>query len=231
MRAHLRNLKHTYSRYRFAFLFYSILVTVGVAPVLSQMGVSTRFFEVFLGLNILTAVLVTVLDLRSHAVFALLVLLAAARIAYYYLSYDPLLTTSHGLSALVCLISCGVLMRFMLGEGKVDSERIFAALSGYLMIGVVCGLLFFIFEKQWPGSMSSHIASVGGNRKLELEQSMYFSFVTLGTLGYGDILPGNAAARSLAVTEALVGQMYLVVVVARLVSLYEGRSSRQGRSG
>ncbi len=58
---------------------------------------------------------------------------------------------------------------------------------------------------------------------------LYFSFVTLGTLGYGDITPVGGPARALAVSEAIVGQMYLVVVVARLVSLYEGSALRDER--
>jgi hypothetical protein len=49
---------------------------------------------------------------------------------------------------------------------------------------------------------------------------MYFSFVTIASLGYGDIVPLSAPARSVAVLEALSGQMYLAVLVARLVSLY-----------
>jgi hypothetical protein len=56
---------------------------------------------------------------------------------------------------------------------------------------------------------------------VQLAQTLYFSFVTLGTLGYGDIIPVGGPARALAVVEAIGGQMYLVVVVARLVSLHQ----------
>ena len=62
----------------------------------------------------------------------------------------------------------------------------------------------------------------------------YFSFVTLTTLGFGDIAPASQAARALVVVEALVGQLYLVITLARLVTLYghrEGKDSTDGSSG
>jgi hypothetical protein len=114
-----------------------------------------------------------------------------------------------------------------MSEGFVTSERIFAALSVYLLVGIVCGLLFCIFVEQWPGSFSFQGSSFVGSKQNILAHTVYFSFVTLGTLGYGDIIPVSGPARALAVIEALVGQMYLVVIVARLVSLYKGGADRE----
>ena len=56
--------------------------------------------------------------------------------------------------------------------------------------------------------------------ELSLARATYFSFVTLATLGYGDVLPRSELAESLAIVEAVGGQMYLAVLIARLVSLY-----------
>jgi hypothetical protein len=112
------------------------------------------------------------------------------------------------------------MLRFMLRRGNIDSERIFAALNVYLMIGLICGVVFSIFEEQWPGSFAIHSSFVHGSKNVLLEHGIYFSYVTLGTLGYGDIIPISGPARALAVVEAIGGQMYLAVVVARLVGLY-----------
>jgi hypothetical protein len=131
--------------------------------------------------------------------------------------------TSQGINVVVYLVATLVVLRFMLSSGTISSERIFAALSTYLMIGVICGLLFFIFEEQWPGSFSFQGSDSSGGGSVQLADTIYFSFVTLGTLGYGDIIPIGGPTRALAVAEAITGQMYLAVVVARLVSLYRDR--------
>ncbi len=92
---------------------------------------------------------------------------------------------------------------------------------------IVVTVSFGIFLEQWPGSFSFQGSSFVGSKQNVLAHTIYFSFVTLGTLGYGDIIPVSGPARALAVTEAIVGQMYLVVVVARLVSLYKGGADRE----
>jgi voltage-gated potassium channel Kch len=59
---------------------------------------------------------------------------------------------------------------------------------------------------------------------ISLNRAVYFSFVTIATLGYGDIVPASDVAGGIAVVEAVIGQFYLVVLVARLVSLYARQS-------
>lgn len=218
----MKDLTHRYSRRRFACLFLSLLVTMVAAPVLGVLGISIELMEVFLLINILAAVLITMHDLRSYLGMGLLVLLLAARAGNALLGYGPLLQTSHGAGALACLLSVYVMFRYTLSEGRVTSERIFAALNVYLLFGVTCGLLFCIFENLWPGSFAIQGLFLDGSRKIQLAHALYFSFVTLGTVGYGDMIPLSGPARALAITEAITGQMYLVVVVARLVSLYHG---------
>jgi len=222
----IHNLVNAYSRRRFALLFFSLLSTMVAAPVLGELGISTKFMEVFLALNMLAAVLVTVFGSKRHAVLGLLVLLAV-RVSGTLVGYEPLVVTSQAVGVLICLISAVIMLRYTLSEGFVTSERIYAALSVYLLIGIMCGLIFCIIMEQWPSSFSFQGSSFVGGKKNVLAATIYFSFVTLGTLGYGDIIPVSGPARALAVTEAIFGQMYLVVVVARLVSLYKGRSDRE----
>jgi voltage-gated potassium channel len=114
-----------------------------------------------------------------------------------------------------CLLSIAVTARHALGPGLVDSERLLAALDAYLLAGLVFGVCYWVLERSWPASFGSPSAS-----DLDLARAIYFSFVTIATLGYGDIVPASDAARGLAVLEAVGGQMYVAVLVARLVSLY-----------
>lgn len=216
----IKEVTHLYIRHRFACLFFSLLFTMVAAPVLGALEVSSWFMEAFVAFNILAAVFFTLLSFSLYAALGLLVLFFAARSGYALLGYSPLLPTSQGIAAAICLASALIMLRFMLSRGSIDSERIFAALNVYLMIGLICGVVFCIFEEQWPGSFALQSSFVRGGHKVVLEHGIYFSYVTLGTLGYGDIIPISGPARALAVVEAIGGQMYLAVVVARLVGLY-----------
>jgi hypothetical protein len=227
----IKDLTTRYSRRRFACLFFSLLVTMVSAPVFGALGYSIRFMEVFLALNILAAVLVTTYGSGSYLGLGLLGLVLAARGGSALLGDGLLLETSQGAGALTCLVTVFIMLRYILSEGRITSERIFAALSVYLLIGIMCGLLFCIFEEVWPGSFTVQGSTLGGSRKIQLAHTIYFSFVTLGTLGYGDMIPVGGPARALAVIEAIGGQMYLVVVVARLVSLYQGSGGRNDPPG
>jgi hypothetical protein len=98
---------------------------------------------------------------------------------------------------------------------SVDAEHVFAALDAYLLAGVFFGVGYTLLDQTWPASFGA--ASEGD---LSTMRGIYFSFVTLATLGYGDIVPNSDIARGVVILEAVIGQFYLAVVVARLVSLY-----------
>jgi hypothetical protein len=100
---------------------------------------------------------------------------------------------------------------------SVDAEHLYAALSAYLLAGIFFGNFYWVLQQIWPGTF----AVTGDFSRMS---AIYFSFVTLATLGYGDIVPRSDVARGLAIVEGVGGQLFLAVMVARLVSLY-GRGS------
>jgi Ion channel. len=113
-----------------------------------------------------------------------------------------------------------LILRFVMQAKRVDNDVVFAALSVYLLFGLIFGFIYFIIEGAWPGSLVHNVASASLEGGIRLSQTIYFSFVTLATLGYGDIIPANDIIRSLAIIQTMCGQVYLVVLVARLVTLY-----------
>ncbi|MEW6268812.1 MAG: potassium channel family protein, partial [Thermodesulfobacteriota bacterium] len=125
----------------------------------------------------------------------------------------------------VALLATASAVRFALRGPVVQTEHVHAALSAYLLAGVFAGVLYFALEHEAPGSLLAPDASPG---TLTLPSAIYFSFVTLATVGYGDIVPRTDLARGLAIFEATAGQLYLVVMVARLVSLH-ARSDERAR--
>ncbi len=111
------------------------------------------------------------------------------------------------------------LLRFILRMPEVNFETICAAISAYLMIGVLWGLIYAFVENMHPGSF---VFTVGHatDRRMSGMNGIYFSFVTLATVGYGDIIPLSPMARTLAVIEAMCGMFYITVLIARLVAVY-----------
>ena len=111
----------------------------------------------------------------------------------------------------------------------VSADTICGALAGYLLIGVVWAFAYALLDILLPGSISGLREQAFSN---VYQQYLGYSFVTLTTLGYGNVLPVNGQAEALAAAEAIVGQVYLTVLVARLVALNLAHSRRgAGRDG
>jgi hypothetical protein len=208
-------------RHRHAILFYSLLLTLGAAPVVSALGGSNTFLQVFLGFNLLGAALSVGRYQWALVVFALAsigVRLLAARLGSPFLDGGSLL-----LWTVLALLAAVASLRYAFGTKRVDTEHLYAALIPYLLVGIFCGVLHWTIENASPASFASGGAAMGPG-EFTLSRGIYFSFVTLATLGYGDIVPNSDLTRGLAVIEAVAGQLYVAVIVARLVGAYAQRA-------
>lgn len=128
---------------------------------------------------------------------------------------------------LVYLYATVVIVRHVVQSKRVTLDTLLGAITGYLMIGYTWSVAYNMVEMTMPGSFHVNVPHelYGSEEPLNL---LYFSFVTLTTLGYGDIVPIGEQARSLALLEAMTGVLYLAFLVARMVSLYEGRERPSG---
>lgn len=134
------------------------------------------------------------------------------------------------LSVVFFVFVIAVIVRSMLSRSDVTVDVIFGAMSVYLLIGVTWTFIFAIVEIINPGSFnfgSLGTEAIASARHGELRFLSYFSLVTLSTLGYGDITPVTPIARSLASLEAVVGQLYIAVLVARLVGMHIAQKHKQ----
>jgi Ion channel len=100
-------------------------------------------------------------------------------------------------------------------QDEINREVIFGALVVYLLMGLMWGYGYTLLEHLQPGSFN-HPA---GLAELDLGAFDYFSFVTMTTLGYGDITPASEPAKAMVMTQAVSGQVYMAVLVARLVGI------------
>ncbi len=205
----------------FSPLLVSLVVTVILAPIVEA--------HRFSGSILLTIVLLTgILAVRRerHILVATLVLvipaLTARWISELFDSTQSLATVvAQSLLAIYLLFIAVVVLLAVLGHEKVTTQTVGGAVCVYLLIAFVFACLYGIVEFSVPGSLDFSGTRIGANNPsvedTALPRLLYFSFVTLTTLGYGDIVPVSGGARSLTISETLAGQLFLAAFVARLV--------------
>jgi hypothetical protein len=103
---------------------------------------------------------------------------------------------------------------------KVTVDVIFGSVAVYLLLGVVMAMAYQLANTMDPGSVIASVTADATRPGANFNQFLYFSFITLTSVGFGDISPLGPIARSLAMFEGIVGQLYLAILVARLVGIH-----------
>ena len=208
-----------YTRSRYAILFYFLLFMLVAMPVASTFGLPQALIRVLLGICLLAAVMPNATGHSRRILLVGVPLLVAARFAAE-LGYLPnatgLILALYGITGLAAAAAA---LRFAIRANEVSAETVYAALSAYLLAGLFFGVNYSAIEFTWPGSLT-------GPDDFSEAAAVYYSFVTLATLGYGDFLPRSELARGVAMFEVIGGQLYLAVLVARLLGTFGG--SKQG---
>lgn len=209
----LRVVGRAYLRRRYAILFYTLLLTLVAAPIVSALELRGSLMEFFLAANLLAAVMPVGAGRDRRILLTLITVVWLARPAIEWLDYPALSAMTLGMWTLIGLVAAAAALRSAMRAMVVDAEHLYAALSAYLLAGIFFGNFYWVLQRIWPGTF----AVTGEFSRMS---AIYFSFVTLATLGYGDIVPRSDIARGLAIVEGVGGQLFLAVMVARLVSLY-----------
>jgi hypothetical protein len=122
------------------------------------------------------------------------------------------------------------LLRFILRARRIDSEVLCAGMATYLLLGLVWAFAYILVARLDPGAFA-FTAGPAASQTMKGLTALYYSFITLSTVGYGDILPVSDLARMLAMMEAITGTLYVATLIARLVSLYSSAApSDQART-
>lgn len=208
---------------RFHFLAISIALTLGLRP----------FLEGAVGIEVLMDIFMTLILIsglyaasQSKRLFCVGLLIAFPAFVAHWLSY----LANVPLSALAGKICSAIFFTFMVvlilnylsEEKEITADVIAGAICGYLLIGLMWANFFSVLEILQPGSFS-----VPTGASAESSYFTYYSYVTLTTLGFGDITPITEQARSLSVLEAIAGPIYLAILVARLVGMSISQSIRK----
>ena len=217
--------------YRNIFLaLMAIILIDALAPNAFARG---RFADLMVAALLLAALVETVRS-RHNAIWALVLGLPAIVvrvIAAFRPDTTAQNTTVLGFSILFFAFLIWNLLHDLNTGNRSTSERIFGALCAYVFIGLLFALVFSHLEYRDPGSFyisNDLLAENAAKESSQLNVFTYFSFVTMTTLGYGDVTPISEHARTLAWLEALIGQLYLAVMVAGLVAVHI--SERMGKN-
>jgi voltage-gated potassium channel len=200
------------------FLVFLVLVIIVVPMVYlsqpSRLALSAAF--------VLTLIVGAFATIRHRILTGLAVALAVAG-----LSADLIgeLAPQHGFPELEAALKLACLsilvfmtVRIALRPGRVDAYRVIAGIAGYLLIGFTWTFAYQLVVNRSPDAI--HFVTGSFNASMQQPSDLiYYSFITLCTVGYGDAYPVHPAVRSLAVAEALVGQLYLAILIASLVGM------------
>jgi hypothetical protein len=209
-------------------LLGSLVALIFVIPVLRSRPEAALLVQIFFTLAFVSGVSAAT---RSRAARAVGTVIIAAAITLYWLDYfEPRagfgVWTALGRLLVLCVLTILVL-RHVFREGPITLQRVQGAVAVYLLLGLTWSGIYELIGGVWPEAF--HFSDVPQSRP-ELATSLaYFSFVTLTTIGYGDITPVHPAARSAAILEGLTGQLFPAILIARLVAMELAAREPRGR--
>jgi hypothetical protein len=213
--------------YQFSFLLLSLILMIAILPSLTT---EKPFLSIFLTVILLSGIY-AISGKRLHLYIALILAIPAiiaewiAVLSYSFVVYAISTVFAIAFYALIILIVLSTILR----SEEITRDTIMGAICGYLLIGILWGTTYFFFEVIHPDSFYIDLIH-NPDGITDFGDLIYYSFVTLTTLGYGDITPLTPQVRSLAMFEAVSGVLYLAVLIARLVGSLSPGISRERKT-
>ena len=214
----------------FATLFATLVATLLVPPFIEGTVLDISRFRLFTGAILLAGVYAVS---RRPGNFWIAVGIAAAALgvegALHARPAPALVVANFALSLTFLVLLAGIVLYAILDELRVTLDTILGGICVYLLLGIAWSVAYSFLEYVEPGSFSidgGRLPASLRDDEFRLEELLYFSFVTLTTVGYGDVLPRTSPARALASSEAVTGALYLAVFIARLVGLHMSHQVR-----
>jgi voltage-gated potassium channel len=227
-----------YRPWRFLVLLVTLLLVLVIEPILQGFSSRTPVFNVLYSL-VLVAGIFSLSEGRwpRRAAWILGVPALLGRWLAYTLASsgeDFVALTDHLVEILFLGFVAVMILRAIFLQGSVSLDSILGAICAYLLLGMAWGSLYSVVEVIEPGSFQAtgKLAEAMTSGEARGSVLVYYSFVTMTTVGYGDTTPVSPAARTLAWLEAMMGQFYIAVLVAFLVGirLSQGPVQRLGNA-
>lgn len=205
---------------RFGYLTKSLVLLIIAYPYLETEIIGQVAMTV-ITILVMVSLIIAVSDTRRSIIIALC--LAVPWFVTLMINF-PLFEAQRGIvvrkeivfAVLLFLYTTVTIFMHLLKSREVTSEILFASVCVYLLIGLTWAALYIFIDLVYPHSF----IDVGDNIAITAPRFLFFSYITLTTVGYGTMTPVSDPARSLALLEAIIGQLYLAILVARLVGLH-----------
>ena len=214
-------------RFSAAQFLVGLILILFMAPFVDELRYGEAIDAVLITLVLILGVLAVG---RSHRTLVLALVLMLPAVVTRWVGHfwpDLLPLAARSITGLVFL--CFVefqLLHFIFRTPRVNSEVLCAGLSGYLLLGILWMSAYMLVSRLNPDATHPAFSFNTGTataHSLSQFEAYYFSFITLSTVGYGDITPLTNGARTLAMTEAMTGTLYMAVLISRLVALYSSQ--------
>ena len=203
-------------RGRFLNLLIYILVLIAIQPIDEAIGEFGLLLDIIVSVILLSAIY-AVSHKNMHTIIG--ILLAVPLLASMWtrqlveIRWMEIPETIFGLAFFIFIIV--IILQFIFNEDEINRDLIAGAAAVYLLLAIAWAYAYRIIDVLQPGSFA-----IADAQNVTYSIALYYSFVTITTLGYGDIFPITTAAKSCAILEAIVGQLYLVITIALLVSVH-----------
>ena len=214
----------------YPFLLLALLALLILYPLLAEVAVVQTLLDVLIYITLFFGVLVAASNSFQLGVAAILALfmLVCNNLADAFPQNWLIATAVLSGMGFFGFIASIILRDILIRSRRVTAELIYGALSVYLLIGVAFAFGYMLIDFIDPAAFDGE-KFLSGTTTQELEGFLYFSFVTMTTLGFGDITPNTPQSGAFVYMEAIVGQMYMAVLVARLVGLHISHQESEER--
>jgi len=203
-------------RDRYLFLLISLLSLILIIPLFEGIVELTTLHDIFItGIFLASLYAITRKGQSLRIAVGLLLPIVAGTWLTYFISIPYLRLVGDCCSVLFFAFTIILILSSLLRQYEVTLDVIYGAVAVYLLMALMWAFMFDVIETLRPGSYQVTANPIHGTRV----HFIYYSFVTITTVGYGDILPVSLTARAFSIVEMIVGQVYLVVLIARLVGI------------
>ena len=198
----------------------ALFILLVIYPFFSDFAYSSFIFSLVLSFILLLTVFTFATRGRAKTAGIVIVIPALVFNWMIYLSDHPLIEMyTYGFSALFLIFATLFLFRTLFFEEKMSEQTVYGAIALYLLLGLAWAEIYSLIVAIDPNAFSATIEASAKTASFLTETAIYYSFVTLTTLGYGDIVPLSAPAKFLSILEAISGQLFIATAIARAIGM------------
>lgn len=205
---------------KFLHLLISIFVVLLLYGILANVHMGRVIVELSFSLMLLLSV--RAIRGKKNIVFTAIILFCLVVILRWSAEFSNrnfLLLCSNILTAINLFVIVAAILKNILTVNDVMINDVYGAICVYLLIGIIFAFIFYSSQMIDPQSFF-YLRNIPSSHALALPEFIYLSFITLTSVGFGDISPVSTMAKTLTYMEAVIGQIYVIVLIARIVSLY-----------